>query len=297
MQNELDVSIHSRLCRKGDYKYGKWTEKKTTQKSFQCCSDNKRTNSENCQKIGVAVRAACVCDLALPADKGGIKQSENFKWETDRCELLRWNQIDFCEELGDRKIFMIGDSTFDLLYHTLIGMVAAQNLNRTSSCVYNIQKNLLHEMGTEKEASLRGEKSHHDMTVMKRLKDVGNIDILIFSLGAHVGKEKDRKIHSNTANETAFKIRNYNFLHTWKKSVQYILDDIKEYEKKFNNGKKIQIIYATAQVGIPNCNEYEGPMKYKATNISQYNWQSMYMMNDFAVDHFPNMGYYYFFIC
>jgi hypothetical protein len=52
------------------------------------------------------------------------KNPDPFVWQPQQCKLLEWEAADFCSNLGQRTILMIGDSTMAQMASTFWAMLA-----------------------------------------------------------------------------------------------------------------------------------------------------------------------------
>ena len=84
--------------------------------------------------------------------------------------------------------------------------------------------------------------------------------------------------------------RQEKFFETWKKEINDIILEINDY-KRWHPEKKIQMVYVTATAGISHCQRFANkpPLPHRIYSY-HFNWEAMYWMNDYAVDHFPSHG-------
>eukprot|EP01038_Epipyxis_sp_PR26KG_P015471 gene15471-20874_t len=240
--------------------------------------DNSPKRPSICDGIGnPSMGAACECDYAFDDPATAIRPSEKYIWEPNRCELTPWSKINICELIGSRRVLLLGDSTMNILHSTLKSMIYAKDPTTKNECLsIKIGMNEHHQMQT-----LRGG-AELDRSIAHILNS-SLPDLILFSKAAHTHVDPDYHPDDYTK-------RQEKCFETWKKDVNNIILEIKDYQK-WHPEKHIQMVYVTATAGISGCKHMtdQPPLQHRIP-ATDWNWESMYWMNDYAVQHFPSHG-------
>eukprot|EP01038_Epipyxis_sp_PR26KG_P012583 gene12583-16874_t len=276
--DKIIVSHTETRCMNGDYRYGTWKPNNITKKEFICCMDNNPKRPKECDSAGYpSMHHACECDYAFDDPTTVIRPPEKYIWEANRYELTPWSNINICELIGSRKVLLLGDSTMNILYGTLKSMIYAKDPSTKNECLSNrISMNEHHQMQT-----LRGG-AELDISIAHILNSTLP-DLILFSKAAHVAIDPDYYPEN-------YSKRQEKCLETWKKDINNIILEIKDYQK-WHPEKHIQMVYVTATAGISDCKDYtDHPPLLHRLPAHDWNWEAIYWMNDYAVQNFPSHG-------
>ena len=134
-------SISKDICRGTEHRRGKWILDRHRQtKNYYCCgydSLDHRHNESVCGGINLKGRErwygsddgltqvggdSCRCDRTNN-QRTVVSEREKYSWFPDTCTLPTWNGSDFCSLLGNRIIFLQGDSTMGQSAYSLMSMI------------------------------------------------------------------------------------------------------------------------------------------------------------------------------
>lgn len=177
------------LCRDNQHRNGSWVKDETiVSKNYHCCgydASDHRHNIELCGGIGLkglynyfgsnehrsqVGGNGCTCDKTQGRDT--VNPREKYQWVPDTCEVLKWNATQFCDLLGDRTIYLDGDSTMDQAANSLLSRIYVGN----GSCANRIF------FRRDFDSMFRG--------LPGRLHDT-NASIAMFNWGAHCHDDGD----------------------------------------------------------------------------------------------------------
>ena len=91
-----------------------------------------------------AASRGCSCDnitytTESAANRGSyISTREMYVWRADSCSLLLWNATLFCSLLGNRVVFLTGDSTMEQTANSLMNMITYGGGNCSEQIVFGI---------------------------------------------------------------------------------------------------------------------------------------------------------------
>jgi GDSL/SGNH-like Acyl-Esterase family found in Pmr5 and Cas1p len=132
------------LCRDNQHRNGSWVKDHTiVSKAYHCCGfdlSDHRHNIELCGGIGLkglynyfgsnehrsqVGGNGCTCDKSQGRDT--VNPREKYRWVPSTCEVIQWNATQFCDLLGNRTIYLHGDSTMDQAANSLFSRIYVGN--------------------------------------------------------------------------------------------------------------------------------------------------------------------------
>jgi hypothetical protein len=132
------------MCTSSEHVDGEWIERvelANGTKSFVCSLNAHMTQNDyfyHDGTMGYEYSGGCVCD-----EKQGwhtVNKKERYEWVPDNCTLAPWDAKDFCRVLGNRTIFLTGDSTMHQTATTLMSMIHHNN----GTCAHQVKYGLSH---------------------------------------------------------------------------------------------------------------------------------------------------------
>jgi hypothetical protein len=125
-ETDFDTDYKSKLCINNGHVLGQWVENSNTKKTFYVCSwdaydyknnplcgdhmYDKDTLFQGSKEFNAQTGGhGAVCDVR-DNTRHVISKREQYTWEPMLCYLIPWNATLFCSVLGNRKVFLIGDS-------------------------------------------------------------------------------------------------------------------------------------------------------------------------------------------
>jgi hypothetical protein len=240
--------VQSGLCRNSEHKEGTWIKDETIHfKNYVCCGYDKldfRSNIDICGGINLqgltnfygsnnyrlhAGGNACTCDAKQ--GRYAVNAREKYQWVPSNCHLLPWNATQFCELLGNRIIYMEGDSTMGQTANALMAMIYTNKGGCANQTFFTRPKN-----------------QGQGLPVVRRLNDTMP-DIAIFNFGAHSHDDGDLSCWWDGFNQTM-------------KSEEMLT---------LRKHKNITFLWRSNQPGHVNCTGETSPNSYGIRNYPQYN--------------------------
>lgn len=261
------AASRARNCLLDEISTGKWIYRSnTTKKAFVCCGWEKDawlhpdltshcSNSDTLNKtiyrygrLDSLVQIgehSCFCD-AHHGTMTTISEREKYVWVPDSCSLLSWNATHFCEELGDKKIMMIGDSTMSQSATTLMNMIVSDTPR--GRCGPQLLFNRMYMPSLHRELAAR------------QLYDFAP-DIVVVSFGPHY------------KNEGHFQSDMEDFLETFAFSYRRNMAP-----------KRIHFVWRKYNAPYVNCDHFQAPADEPSNYTTNYRWDLLEAFDSIALN-------------
>jgi hypothetical protein len=264
----------SGLCRNSEHKEGTWIKDQTILfKNYICCGYDRndfRSNIAICGGTNLQGLTnfygsndhrsqvggnACTCDAK--EGRNTVNTREKFLWVPSNCLLLPWNATQFCELLGNRIIYMEGDSTMAQSADALMSMLYTNKGGCVNQTFFTRPKN-------------QGQGN----ALVQRLNKT-RPDIAIFNFGAHGHDDGDLFFWWE------------GFIQTLKSKEMLMLREL----------KNINFLWRSNQPGHVNCTGERYPNSYGIDNYPQfnrsidwYNWSAHKKWDNSSADNAEKNG-------
>lgn len=294
------------LCTGLGYNNGSWIHKKSESSSenFECCESidsntehkSKIPSQSMCQNID---NESVSWSIPLGNDKACHCRNQHYFidnqesttlfrptsidyiWIPTNCSLLIWNEKRFCEELGSRKILLVGDSTMRQTHTTLQSMIFYSdkflNTTRKLECMRQIifawSDYLVNVTKGERGATLIQHAINHNF----------DFEFLIFSYGYHA-----HEVESVEDKKKAIDDESYSNFFTVK--LREMIENIRQSRKKIHD-MPVSFIYKTENIAHSSCDRHKIPdnsllNKEKLERLSntglgkKYHWSDEFRIED-----------------
>ena len=182
------------------YKHGAWVFQPRKNKHI-CCASKRHTNDARCVKTGplkagqlVNVHGGVCACKGRPTTIG----PGEWIWKPSARRQLRpeWDRDKFCSFLGDRMIYIIGDSTFQQTAGVLMNMLAESN--GTATCYNQVKFLMSYLFAPDHLPGLSKEKStvERGRSLEQWIDTIGENQsaVLVIGVGAHLNQMRDYSI-------------------------------------------------------------------------------------------------------
>jgi hypothetical protein len=186
--------VAKNYCRDNEHRNGSWVKDETIKsKNYYCCGHDSldhRHNIEVCGGVNLkglynyfgsndyrmqVGGSGCTCDAKY--GRTTVSSRESYKWTPYSCNMMMFNATHFCDLIGNRTIYLHGDSTMDQAANSLISQIYTQK----AGCA---QRVFFH-----KEFYGRGSQGLLDPGLFERMRTV-HTSIAIFTFGAHAHSDE-----------------------------------------------------------------------------------------------------------
>mmetsp|Transcript_32422 Transcript_32422/g.30926 ORF Transcript_32422/g.30926 Transcript_32422/m.30926 type:complete len:333 (+) Transcript_32422:178-1176(+) len=244
----IRICVAVNNCRDNEHRNGSWIKDETIKsKNYHCCghdSHDHRHNIEVCGGINLkglynyygsndhrmqVGGSGCTCDAKY--GRSTVSSRESYKWTPHSCTMIMFNATHFCSLIGNRTIYLHGDSTMDQAANSLISQIYTQK----AGCAQRIF--FYREFSNNLYPGL-----------FQRMRTV-NTSIAIFSFGAHA--------HNDESIRDFWKFFN-NTIH---------LPQMKALQNKNN----ITYVWRTNHPAHVNCQQAIEPSNITIDTFPQYN--------------------------